>query len=720
MDKSTIAHSLPRRKVEDASISDAANDSNYTPASCIESTEGHHMLQKALEVLEAPPDVPDAEQALRGLAYSLEEAAPMSGISITFVQSIRNLVFIAPRVQAPGVVTNALMRRKQTYLVYESAVQIGHALGQGKTLDPDAVRLFGLATLTRMLSGKNSSGKSTLARLRSAIVNPTGSVVRAWTKKARSRALNKAQHDLQNAIQQNTIAAQELGFSVPVVTSVRPMNAISVCNRAFRRRTNNLIDFATAKAISGADGYGALSLNSLRDCGENIRSRVEAGEPVGMLISLEVISHLPPQTVQLLPVIWPGNQPDIDECLAWLDLGKGTYNYRLFNLTERGAQPRAEASHLYEATSQVVSIRLPSFMVDLLWSMRKNQEARVTTVGDLLGPEATHHPRASIDDASGYKHTVRRIQEALPAHLLQSGLMRWPVALVTNSLFLVSRGRRSYGACRQSDINTVVKKEYELLGWPEPSIKDDDDTLVGSFVTPRPEAIKSALDFLAKRATQEDGDDLGGLVRAINAHAVWMAAVLCLTLALRKSVVYDLQQRELTEGDAIHINDKDVHDSGVAPVPVTPTVRAAVAAWRRYCEITLLKLKNLADPRSLSLAMQIQGRLGDLENMHSVFTVDAAGRLQGIGTDAWRMALPPSLRLSENFGRHFWPMHLMRAGVEQLLIDVLMRHQVSAGRPGASTNTKIRSSTQKRLASAMERVLQDLDLQTPWRTEAVS
>lgn len=720
MDKSWKEIAFSNRKIEDASKCDAANDATYAMAPCFESDGSHHLLPKVLEVLEAPSDVPEAEQAIRGLSHCLESVASTSGVGAKFIRDIRNLVFIAPRAQAPGVVTDALMRRKQTYLVYEVALQIGHALAAGKELDSDAVKIYGLSALCRTMGEKNSMGKSTLARLRSAIVNPTGSVARAWTKKARARALSKAQHALQNAVQQNTIAAQELGFAVHVVKPAQAMDAISVLNRAFRRRTNNLIDYATEKAISGADGNGTLSLNSLRACGEIIRSRIEADEPLGILIGLEVISHLPAQTAQLLPIAWQGIELEPDGCLVWLDLTKGTYNYRLFHLDERGARPRAEAADLYETTSRMVSIQLPEFLLN---AMRKKLDSRtpdLVTVSDLLGPETIHHPRAAIDDAIGYRHTVRRLQESLPAHLLQQGMMRWPVALATNSLFLVSRGRRAYGACHQSDLNRVINEQYRLLGWPRLQVNDGADTLVGSFVTPKREAIKAALDFLAKRATQEVELEYSGVVRAINQHAAWMAALLCLALALRKSIVYELPQRELREGDAVHVNDKDVHDSGVAPVPVTVTARRAVEQWRQYCETAVLKLSALEDPRGESLAGQIKGRLNDSDSLHPVFTVDAAGRLQGIGTDTWHSVLPPSLQLIGNFGRHFFPLQLMREGIEQLLIDTLMRHQVSAGRPGASTNTKVRSTMHKRLASAMEKILHDLDLQAPWVVEATS
>jgi hypothetical protein len=115
----------------------------------------------------------------------------------------------------------------------------------------------------------------------------------------------------------------------------------------------------------------------------------------------------------------------------------------------------------------------------------------------------------------------------------------------------------------------------------------------------------------------------------------------------------------------------------------------------------------------LNLADQIEMRLGETVGVKSIFTIDAVDHLEAVGWRTWGVKLPENLRLRPSFARQFWPMQLMKRGVGQLLIDILMRHQIESLHFGSSNSVKKKNVATERLRTAMDEVLKSLDLRMP-------
>jgi hypothetical protein len=87
--------------------------------------------------------------------------------------------------------------------------------------------------------------------------------------------------------------------------------------------------------------------------------------------------------------------------------------------------------------------------------------------------------------------------------------------------------------------------------------------------------------------------------------------------------------------------------------------------------------------------------------------------LKPVGYKTWHDSLPQNIRLKPNFSRQFWPLKLMDRGVDQVVMDLLMRHQLDSLPPGTSRSLKSMARSIDVLRTAMEVVMASLNLRVP-------
>lgn len=690
----------------------ASNDPRFEEASAlpIGLTDLSALVSACREMLDAPVDLPISDKAFSGLALAIRSLTGHNFGAHQIAVQIEKATTLAIMSAATGATVLALSRRAGRHLIYGLSVEIGN-LPTATSLDELSLGIFG-AWCLRRLFGDSYPSSYAIAKVQTALVRPNSAQSRAWTDKARARAFSRALRDLDYEIKTNESAATRYGLSHAEPKATRSTDVIEVFNRKFRRRVDNLTEFSTIKAIAGAGGYGTLCAAGLLGAGRALMDRVRAGDKAAVLVCLEILTHLTSEIVLKLP-LQEGCEPSAG-ALAWIDVRTGSYFQSLYRLVERGARPVVGTEHLYEETSQIIEVQLHPIVHAFLLEAMNGARWTASSVEDLLGAVG-HHPRSSVVGDSIYRSTARRLQESVPALLLGAGHHRWLVALATNSHFLVSRGRPSYGACQASDIDATTNAAYRLLGWPTDDLRSTRLGLVGSFTTPKSVAITAALNFLADEADAAnlDAHDLSGLIQRVNRSGRWLALLLALGYALRSWTKYELRADELRLGESLHFDDKDVHEHKGPPVPTARFVHRALCGWFALCAATLQSLRLLGDSRSLNLAGQIEMRLGETVGVKSIFTIDAVDHLEAVGWRTWGVKLPENLRLRPSFARQFWPMQLMKQGVGQLLIDILMRHQIESLHIGSSNSVKKKNVATERLRTAMDEVLKSLDLRMP-------
>lgn len=701
----------PSDSNDEPSADGAANDANFIPSAGQLGepppalSELTAVTAACRRVLDAPPDLAIAELALAGLAVAIDSLADLVPGAVLIAQRVRDAQATIKQDIAKGATVLAFNRRTGHYLLYLSAVTMGRAMASHSPLDATVLRLAGARFLLRLFRDAQPS-RGSLCRTTAAIEAPSSPLAAEWSQDARARAAIQAMKALERAIENDRSTAVAYGLAPPVVRPLRSTDPIDAFNREFRRRADNLRDFATLDAVGAAGGFGTLSPQALHDAGEMLLSMAQEGDAAAALVCLEIVTHLTANILLKLP-LQVGDEPPKD-ALAWLNLAAGTYHYLLFRLVERAARPDSGTEHLYEDSVQVVTVHLTPPLADTLRNAAQAATHR-RNIQDILG-DVGHHPRSAVVGESAYRVTARRLQESLPTILIQRGHARWPVALATNSHFLVSRGRPAYGVCRSTHVDGVVLASCDLLGWPAPQVRPTGD-LVGGYTTAKPISISKALDHLAARADDTSVESADAVIAYFNRHAEWFAALLALTFALRRWLVYEIIPTQLREGDGASVNDKDVHAMSGMPIPVPELARQAMQGWDRVVEHALVALHRIGDARSLQIAERIEAR--QVDPKAPAFTINAALEVEPVGYLTWFGALPPNLRLRPSFARQFWPLHLLDHGIEQLLADILMRHQISGLYIGAWHQTAVLAEDLERLRGVIESVLGDLELHVP-------
>jgi len=668
------------------------------------------VVEACRRMLNGPEDLPVARLAFGALALSLVHLdKDLRGAGL-IAASVGDALDDARAREAGGATILALSRRNQRHLLYALAIQVGHSVRADASLDPVALEILAAWCLRRHFDAWMPT-PAAIAKVGAALVRPTSDQARAWSPKTRARTLTLALHNLDKAVEAHTSAAVAMGLMVKAPRVVQALSTIEEFGVRFRRRCENLRDFATLDAAAGAGGYDTLSAHGLLAAGRSLMDRVRAGDKAAALVCLEVITHLPSETLLRLPLQIDELPPE--RALAWLDLRAGAYCHVIYRMVDRDARPGPGTEHLYEVTTQVVTVHLSPPLLAMLANEMDGSDWTATSLGMLLG-EVGHYPREAIVRQGAYRCTARRMQESVPALLLQAAHHRWPVALAFNCHFLVARGKYAYGVCRTSAIDAVVDAGYRLLDWP-PAQPASTHGLVGSFTTPKASTVTAAFNAVAAQADASVAlaSDFLGTVAMLNRHAEWVALLLALALALRKWVHYALHADELRAGHALHFDDKAVHQHRGPPVPVARLLQRALQGWSSLCESTVATLRALGERRSLDLADRIEERLKDLSSTEAVFMVDAADRLEPVGHHAWIEAVPQHIALRPGFGRQFWPLHLMDRRIEQLVIDILMRHQLDGLHPGSSNSMLELAEATQRLRDAMDDVLHSLGLHMP-------
>jgi hypothetical protein len=700
--------------VEAAAPSDRAakNDERFE----LGSETGEGLLESLLRAADAPPDRPDEANVLEAATFTVERLQSLVDGSSRLAARLRVMAASHESAQTPGTTTVTDSKRIGKHLMYWLLRELATRIGHGEPLDDVMLQIVGAWLVHGLLTGWQPRSK-VLAKVRSAAVRPDGAHARNWSSRARELVLLLALRGLNRAIESAPNKAKALGLKPPERREEpAEQSEWATFNRLFRRRVNNLRTLSALHATTGTLGHGTLSTGGLAAAGVELLAGVQAQDDDDLLVYLECLTHLPCETALEVPVVVSGAPPA--DALAWIDLSQKQYAYRLVRLLERGAKPRADQLARLESSTQVVAIGLSPPAANLLELRAREVSEAVVPLKRLL-PSAGHHPRATVAGGTGYKTTARRMQETLPALLLQQGHFRWPVLLATNSPYLVSAGRDSYGLCRSGTVDLCVVAIHRALKWPLPR-RQTSAALVGSRTVPRAEAITALLDHLAAMAEAEwRGLETGdSAVASLRACAPWISGVLSLNLALRTRLEYRVPSRPLLAGDRVRFNDK--HAEGMEPValPICPTLARIYAAWAAVARTAGEVLSRSSYDRDRQLGLQVVSTLDDPASTLAAFSVDKAGRLIPVGYRTWHDTAARKLRLPGNFARQFWPLQLMDLQIEQRLLDVLMRHQLGGHDLRMAWGTNIPLLAFERLRAAIELVVQRLAFRVPTFLEA--
>ena len=518
------------------------------------------------------------------------------------------------------------------------------------------------------------------------------------------RALAGARQRLDRVIEAHPRAAVRFGLTMRSRATERG-EPVQHLRRAIQVQRASERRFADARQRAGAPISNALTEHQLSTVGAQLVAGVVAGDLPSIWFALCVEVALQPRVVQDLPCVWGTPR---GEAAAWIDLDDGTYHERLFEVDAAGRRPPAGTAHLYTSARQYRTRVLCTELRDALRRAIPGVASTAVTVASALGncPVAQWHDSPLAPDGLGVV-SLSRVVQSLPPMLLLRGHDRYAVALATGATWLVSEKRSFYGTVPGSRIDTCVADLHRLLSWSS-APRVCSDLYVGSSVEPTDDAIRQAWGYLVARAEHRlrVPPTEQSLLDALDAGAALFSFALALAFALRRAVTYGLQ-RSLMRADAIVINDKAVH-AVERPVPVHRWARDLMAHWTAYGMHVATRLRSV---QRGDLADVIERALCD-PNAPAVFSV-IGGEVQPAGHRTWAAWLPSSLRLVENFARHFWPRRLIEAGVSERVVELFLRHQVASLDAQRVAPDRPPADDARCLGAAIEQTVAALQLRWP-------
>ena len=653
------------------------------------------------QALDAPADLALLEHAIRGTVLAVRSIDPMFRGCDLLACCIEDVELGLMCSVSAGATKLALKGRQERHLMYYAATRIG-ALAAPPQL---VLQWFGCQVVLRLFNAAEPSPTAIAAAMaelsaeRSEDGRPD-----SWL-----RRVSTAERKLEQVIDRQPRTAEALGLRPPKRVESQLLDPVAVFNDVFKRRQNDLKTYATKRARSGGGGYGTFCSQALTRHGGEVMDGIRAGCTSSMTAALEIVTTLPSESLLKLPVQCGIAPPE--SALAWLDLQHGRFCHVLHQVTERGLRPPPGTEHLYEQTIQITSVYLSPPLVEQLRALATKCASPPNILNDILG-DATHSPRSAVVQGGSYAITVRRMQESVPPLLLDRGLHRWPISLVTSSRALVSVGRPFYGACRTLDVNRANEAQHIVLDWPVPSMPDD-GSLIGAFTVPTVSAVSGALNFLVDRADRNpDAGTLPSIVKQVNAAGDWLGMLWALAFALRRWIGYSIARAGIVAGAAL-VDDKDAHVFKGVALPVLPIIKDMLQAWEALILDAIGRLHQIGSDEACRLADKLGLALKTGIDGCPIFQIRGDLELAAVGYLCWHEALPLHLRLVPNFARQFWSFHLLLQDVPQLVADVLMRHQVADLHPGSTAHCMCIREIHAELLGAMQPVMERLGLRIP-------
>ncbi len=666
-------------------------------------------LDSIADKLGVPVDRPRFARALSAVATAVRylegEIAGAAQASLY----INQFAPLARQTAAPGAARKPLSKRRDRHLLYALLVDLGQRLEADAALNQQALQIVAAWSMRALLTGWLPASRP-LALVSAVLIRPDSTIAKSWTSRGRGKCLRLALTSLSAAIEANPQAARGIGLVVTDSPSPSLLTEMERASLLVRKRLNGLQANAARRAVGGAGGHGTLAAETTAEFGQELLEGMLARDKQALLNYLWTVTHLSEHVTAELRVV--RGMEDPEDAIAWIAIDTGEYCYRLYKLEERGAGPGCYSLSNFEATEQVVRLRLSPVAAEMLLEVDLAGGRMAGSIRELLGQSGVS-ARSSVKAGKAYRTTVRRVQESLPVLLLERGGNRWPILLATSSPFLASVGRHSYGSCPNRAIQAEFGNAHELLRLPRP-VGPIRDGLIGSRITPKKEAVQCLVGHLREQADRNWAGlaDRQSVIRSIRAVAPWMSCVEALSLARRKRLVYQGTPSVVEGGQEMLVNDKQVHELAPIPLPVCTLLERANACYRSMLQRALDVICRYDDAESQEMVEALRALIENTAGSR-VLAVDAAGRLVAAGYLTWHDAAPPSLRLPGHFARQFWPLQALILGLPQRVLDVLMRHQLADLHLGGRTATVAKKHIRARLLQMLDHAMSALQLELP-------
>ncbi|MFO1264940.1 MAG: hypothetical protein U1E84_16690 [Rhodoferax sp.] len=338
---------------------------------------------------------------------------------------------------------------------------------------------------------------------------------------------------------------------------------------------------------------------------------------------------------------------------------------------------RSQSGHV--PSSPVIARPLPGFVVEAL----HRQIARLPDaccLADLSDTQLSNTSKVPVcvDDPV----TIAKFIATRGSIALAAGLQRSTAAYCAVDFTKTGKAKHYYLTFAAQEISQGCEAIYKTLGWWDaaPILSIDDSMAVGSRATPSRETIQAIDGHLvsahhAARAGRKY--TLESINKQTNSLALLCAWRCSLLMMARSAETYDFTASAyIRTNHFCSLDDKRAGPlKGLTPLPISQTMHAQSKLWLTHLSLYDARLEKLGVPSCSA----VRRRIDAIQRGQSVplfFLVEVDGAISDIGSSEIKEALPVSLQLKSDGGRHFMQNAIRKKGIPDRQIDAAARHHV--------------------------------------------
>jgi len=450
----------------------------------------------------------------------------------------------------------------------------------------------------------------------------------------------------------------------------------------------------------------ALTGPEMVDVAAELRSNAEAGDPAAIVELMALLSGVPPERADAIGLL---NECTTSALVIGAELRTGQLHTDLGSICLGQAAQTASNGTTLPASHTLIK-PLPRFLADLL-RQAAGEVPRGRKLGDLFPctPQSASIPIAGSSEGR-LRATHARARDGLSAVALALGLDNYDAAMITNDFALIDKSRLFYVRSDPRRLIEGCRSLYAALGWGEP-VPGEVVLPFGSMAVPQDDCVTAVFKELRRQADETLPGrryTLEALLEHHNHYALLVAWLLSFCVGARESAVLDFNARTCRP-NALFVPYQD-KSSGpfkqIRPVLMCRVARDSVAAWWRHIHALHERTQRLRV--SAAWLQHLRAVLaGDRVPLLFMARNDEA---VAIGSPHLTDAVPSSIRLAPNAGRHYWQTVLYRRGVASDAIDTYARHACRGIEPFSSTTLASPLMAHEHVCAVQDTVLRELGI----------
>lgn len=442
----------------------------------------------------------------------------------------------------------------------------------------------------------------------------------------------------------------------------------------------------------------------------NIRGRVEASAPVGVLQAICTLVRITPDLAHGLPLVSVSAPLKI----LGLDIGRGALILDLRALFPDGRRPTDLTAALFHTSTDLLTIPLPTFLSAEL-KRRLAQHRGAIVLGDLVDwVHVDHTAPLTVDEDAKLRSSLARASKSTAAMVIEAGGDRLLASAISWDFSLIGSARMYYARLTKQEIFDGCTNLFRMAGWGEPAMDSGSIEDIGSKCVLTDESLSKIFRELSNACRKSWPGRRSKLSTLLEHHrhfTIFNVALVSFTLGLREASAYHLLSRDfLHEQELVTVHDKQGGDQLMAqPSKINQLVRQQIRQYLAHCTALLARLLALDDPAAESMIEALRGILGGTGPLFVVRGPRGGIRAAG-SANTWGV-FPTSIRVPANVGRHFWQNKLREKGLASRDVDRFMRHRVVGLENNTNSQLSIAHSSFNRIEQVQLSVLADLGIE---------